>query len=269
MIQNMQKILLCPPTYFDIEYAINPWMHIEAKVNREKVLEEFKQLKQIYSKLGAQFNEIQPTKGLPDQVYTTDMGLPVGKLFIKSNFKYGQRKPEATIGAEYFTSLGYAIYNIPPSISFEGEGDLIKNGDRYFMGWGQRTSYEAEEYLSIALQKEIIPLKLKNPSFFHLDTCFAPLNKDVAIYYPKAFSTDSKQTLAKYFKELIAIEQHDADVFACNLVILDKHIIIHEGLSPELKNKMEQYGFTVHSLDMTEYLKGGGSVKCVSLQIFE
>lgn len=265
----MQKILLCPPIYFDIEYAINPWMHIEQKVNREKVMREFENLKSTYKKIGADFDELQPTKGLPDQVYTTDMGLPVGKLFIKSNFKYGQRKPEATIGAEYFTSKGYAVYNIPPTVSFEGEGDLIKNNDRYFMGWGQRTMYEAEEYLHIALQKEVIPLKLKNPSFFHLDTCFAPLNNEVAIYYPKAFSLDSRQTLAKCFKELIPIDQKDADAFACNLVILDKHIVIHEGLSPELRNTMESYGFKIHGLDMSEYLKGGGSVKCVSLQIFE
>ncbi|HRN70700.1 MAG TPA: arginine deiminase family protein [Candidatus Woesebacteria bacterium] len=265
----MQKLLLCPPTYFDIAYAINPWMHIDKKVSRIKVLEEYTNLKNKYTELGVEFDELQPTQGLPDQVYTTDMGLPVGKLFIKSNFKYGQRKPEATIGAEYFTSLGYAVYNIPPSLSFEGEGDLIKNGDRYFMGWGQRTMYEAEEYLSIALQKQVIPLKLIHPSFFHLDTCFAPLNTDVAMYYPKAFSTDSKQTLSKYFKKLIAIEQLDADVFACNLIILENNIVIHGELSYSLKKEIEKYGFIIHTVDMSEYLKGGGSVKCVSLQIFE
>lgn len=268
MYQNMQKILLCPPLYFDIEYAINPWMHIDQKVNREKVLKEYANLKNKYTELGVQFDELQPTQGLPDQVYTTDMGLPVGKLFIKSNFKYGQRKPEATIGAEYFTSKKYAVYNLPPTISFEGEGDLIKNNDRYFMGWGQRTMYKAEEYLQIALQKEVIPLKMINPSFFHLDTCFAPLNNDVAIYYPKAFSEDGRQTLKQYFKEIIPIHKKDADAFACNLVMFNKNIVVHEGLSKELRKKIESYGFIVHGLDMSEYLKGGGSVKCVSLQIF-
>lgn len=269
MYQNMQKILLCPPTYFDIEYAINPWMHIDQKVNRTKVLEEYQNLKNKYTELGVEFDELKPTKSLSDQVYTTDIGLPIGKLFIKSNFKYGQRKPEATIGAEYFTAKKYAIYQIPPAISYEGEGDLIKNGDRYFMGWGQRTMYKAEEYLQIALQKEVIPLQLINPNFFHLDTCFAPLNSDVAIYYPKAFSEDARQTLKEYFKELIPIHKKDADVFACNLVILEKNIVIHKGLSADLKKIIESYDFTVHGLDMREYLKGGGSVKCVSLQIFE
>lgn len=265
----MQKILLCPPTFFDIEYAINPWMDIDTKINSQKVWHEFETLKNIYRKIGVTFDELSPTKGLPDQVFTTDIGVPLGKLFVRSNFKYGQRKPESFIGSEYFENKGYAIFTIPPSISYEGEGDLIKMEDTFYMGWGQRTSYEAAEYLSIALRHEVIPIKLINPSFFHLDTCFAPLTKDTAIYYPGAFSFEGTQILASHFEDLIPIEKKDADAFACNVIIIGKNIIMHNGLSSKLSAIIESYGFTIYGLDMTEYLKGGGSVKCVSLQIFD
>ena len=265
----MKTILLCPPEYFDIEYSINPWMHIEDKVNRNDVFDEYTALKKLYSKLGVTYDELQPTKGLPDQVYTTDTGLPIGKLFIKSNYKFGERKPEAKVAAEYFENKGYAIFQLPPTVSFEGEGDLLRMDHTFFMGWGQRSSYQAEEYLTTALQKEIVPLQLTNPNFFHLDTCFAPLRSDVAIYCPDAFTDEGKQTLSEYFEDLIPVDRADADAFACNLVIIEKNILVNERISEKLRTRIESYGFTVHGLKMHEYLKGGGSVKCVSLQVFE
>jgi N-dimethylarginine dimethylaminohydrolase len=32
----MKKVLLCPPTYFDVEYEINPWMHKEVRPDKKK-----------------------------------------------------------------------------------------------------------------------------------------------------------------------------------------------------------------------------------------
>ena len=266
---SAKKILLCSPVYYDIEYSINPWMHIEEKVNRKDVLNEYTELKKLYDKLKIPYDELTPVKGLPDQVYITDTGVPVGKLFIKSNFRYGQRKPESAIAALYFEKKGYAVYNLPPTVSFEGQGDLIRADHTFFMGWGQRTSYEAEDFLIHALHKEVVTLQLTNPSFFHLDTCFAPLSQNIAIYYPDAFTDEGKQILDEYFEDLIAIDEADANVFACNLVIIENHIIINRKISKKLKSKLESYGFTVHGLKMTEYLQGGGSVKCLSLQIFK
>ena len=265
---SAKQILLCPPTYYDIEYSINPWMHIEDKVDRKEVLKEYRQLKKLYDKFDLPYDELTPTKGLPDQVYTTDTGIPVGKLFIKSNFRYGQRKPESTVAAKYFEEKGYAIYNLPPTISFEGQGDLIRVDHTFFMGWGQRTTYEAEEYLMLALQKDVVTLQLTNPNFFHLDTCFAPLQNGVAIYYPDAFSDEGKQRLDENFEDLIPINQKDADAFACNLIRIDDHVLMNKNISDDLKKTFEKYDLKVHELKMTEYLKGGGCVKCVSLQIF-
>ena len=265
---NAKKILLCPPVYYDIEYSINPWMHIEEKVNKKDVLSEYKELKKLYDKLQIPYDELTPTNGLPDQVYTTDTGVPVGKIFIKSNFRYGQRKPESAVSAAYFEKKGYAVYNLPPTVSFEGQGDLVRADHTYFMGWGQRTSYEAEDFLIHALQKEVVTLQLTNPNFFHLDTCFAPLSQNIAIYYPGAFTDEGKQTLDEYFEDLIAVYRNDANAFACNVIKIDNHILVNKNISDNLKKTLENYGFTVHGLKMTEYLKGGGSVKCVSLQIF-
>ena len=63
---SAKHTLLCPPVYFDIEYSINPWMHIEEKVNRSDVLNEYRHLKKLYDKLNVPYDELTPTNGLPD-----------------------------------------------------------------------------------------------------------------------------------------------------------------------------------------------------------
>lgn len=98
----MKKILLCPPTFFNIEYEINPWMDIESEIDRDKVLQEYDELKATYAKLGVEYFEMQPNHELPDQVYTTDTGHPEANTFIKSNFKFIQRRHEADIAEAFF-----------------------------------------------------------------------------------------------------------------------------------------------------------------------
>jgi N-dimethylarginine dimethylaminohydrolase len=31
----MKKILMCPPTAYDIEYEINPWMHMDNQPSKK------------------------------------------------------------------------------------------------------------------------------------------------------------------------------------------------------------------------------------------
>lgn len=262
-----KKILLCPPTFYDIEYEINPWMNISNKVNRKQAFEEYNLLKQCYQKIGVNFYELTPTQGLPDQVYTTDTGHPEGNIFIKSNYRYPQRRKEADIAAEFFKSKGYEIKTIPDNIFLEGQGDFLKVNGTYFFGWGKRSSFEAKEYLEKIVQKEIIDIELKDPYFYHLDTCLGPLSADTAIICESAFTPENLEKIKKQFKTLIPTSKEDNDVLACNLIVVDKNVIVN-GISQSLKSKIESLGYTVHTVPMKEYLKGGGSIKCVSLQIF-
>ncbi len=47
----------------------------------------------------------------------------------------------------------------------------------------------------------VIPLKLIDEKFYHLDTCFYPLLDDTVMYYPEAFNSDSLQIIEKNVAE--------------------------------------------------------------------
>lgn len=264
----MKKILLCPPTFYDIEYEINPWMNIGNKVDKAIVLEEYEELKSTYQSLGAEVLEIEPVKGLPDMVYAANFGFVKDNTFVKSNFKYPQRREESNYSRKYFKNLGFRIAEMPTEVTFEGQGDLLYSHGKYFMGYGKRSSLRAKKYIENFLQGEVFELKLSDPYFYHCDMSFAPLDDKTVVINRNSFDKDGLEKIYKNFQNVIGTDAPDNKVFCCNLVMVGKNIVAGKGISQELKNNLTKYGFITHEVEMTEYRKGGGSVKCLTLEFF-
>jgi N-dimethylarginine dimethylaminohydrolase len=265
----MKKLVLCPPVYFDITYEINPWMNVDNKILKERVTAQYHSLQQVYTSLHIPFFEITPQEGLSDQVFTTDTGHAERNMFIKSNFRYPERRKESDIMAEFLKKKGYAIHTLPEHIYFEGQGDFVRNTNAYFLGYGKRSMKEAAPLLSEILKKPVLPIELKNPYFYHLDTCFTALSSEYAMMYLPAFTPESIRLIAEHYKKVIPVDEADARQFVCNLIPYGKHIILNAGISENLSKTLTGLGFEIHQVDMSEYIKGGGNIKCVSLQLYD
>jgi len=63
---------------------------------------------------------------------------------------------------------------------------------------------------------------------------------------------------------VFAVPENEAKHFACNAVVLGKHVIMPANC-PETKNHLEHKGFTVFECDMSEFIKAGGACKCLTL----
>ncbi len=264
----MKKVLLCQPTFYDIEYEINPWMHVENKVDKNKVLEEYKQLKDAYQSLGVKVLEIEPIKGLPDMIYAANIGFAKDNLFIKSNFKFPQRRKESIYSKIFFQNLNYKVAELPENIYFEGQGDLLYCNGKYFMGYGKRSSIEAKKYLEDFLKTEITEFKLSDPYFYHLDMSFAPLDDSTVLINKNSFDKEGLEKIYQCYNNVITSSDSDNKIFACNLVVAGKNIVIGKGISAMLRINLNKLGFEIYEIPMNEYRKGGGSVKCLTLEFF-
>jgi len=265
----MKRIIMCPPEYYNIEYSINPWMNTKNRVKKEKAFQQFQDLKNVFINNGVEVAELIPVEGLPDMIYATNSGYAEDKIFIKSNFKAFQRLHEADSAAKYFKEHGYEIYTLPKNITFEGEGDLIRSENKYFIGFGNRTDVMAKDYIEDILNKEIFNLELVNPYFYHLDTCLGPLNDNVVVINPEAFTKEGLKIIKSEFNNIIIAGETDNNILACNLVVNKNDVFIGKGISEKLRNEIEGYGFNVNEIAMSEFLKGGGSIKCLTLEIFD
>ncbi|MDP6467463.1 MAG: hypothetical protein QF918_06975, partial [Pirellulaceae bacterium] len=87
-------ILMCPPTFFGIEYEINPWMSRARQADQALAMRQWESLRQILKDCGTRISLQTPQQGLPDMVFTANAGLIYGRTVVLSRFRYPQRQGE-------------------------------------------------------------------------------------------------------------------------------------------------------------------------------
>ncbi len=264
------RFLMCRPQYFDVGYVINPWMAENVhQVDFTKAAEQWDGLRRMVE-TRARVQLIEPEPGLPDMVFTANAGLVVGDRAVLSNFRYQERKPEEPHFERWFEDQGLHVHTLPRAITFEGAGDALLDRERgcVWMGYGHRSGREAGPLVERILGLEVIPLELTDPRFYHLDTCFCPLPRGHALYYPQAFSKSSLELLEARFPEGQAIlaGEEDAVRFACNAVNIGDTVILNDASEP-LTGALRAAGFQVRRSPLTEFLRAGGAAKCLTLRM--
>lgn len=263
----METILMCPPEFYNVSYIINPWMSGNIGfVDTDLAKRQWETLYNTISRF-ANVEIIQPQIGLPDMVFTANAGAIINDVFYLSKFKYGARTGEE----KFFKEWAQKKYKVVELIhDFEGAGDLLYSGinDIHFMGYGKRSVEAASLELSSYSGAKIIPLELVTEDFYHLDTCFCPLNDGSIMLHYNAIKSYSWGIINHIFEgNIINVDKTDAALFACNAVNIDNNIILPKGISLKLETQLSNRGFVVHQVDLSEFIKAGGAAKCLTLKI--
>lgn len=263
---------MCSPDHYDVDYVINPWMEGNIhKSSRDRAVEQWQGLYQII-KQHAIVDLVPPQKGVPDMVFTANAGLVLGDVAVLSRFYHPERQGEEPHFKQWFEDRGFTVYELPPELPFEGAGDALfdREGGWLWAGYGFRSELDSHPYLAKWLDVEVLSLRLMDERFYHLDTCFCPLNNGYLLYYPPAFDAYSNRLIEMRVPaaKRIAISEPDAINFACNAVNVDRAIILNKA-SAELKQRLNAAGFEVIETPLTEFLKAGGAAKCLTLRSTE
>ena len=189
-------VLMCPPDFYGIEYEINPWMHRDRPSNRENAAAQWKALYELLKSLGVEVHLLEPQPGWPDLVFTANAGMICRSTVFLASFRHPARQGETPIDAAWFASHGFNTITLPPGMFFEGAGDALFCGDTLFGGYLIRSDAGALHWLGAQMGCRVLPLQLVDSRFYHLDTCFCPLDPQTAIWYPPAFDVYARQALA-------------------------------------------------------------------------
>ena len=266
------RFLMCPPTFFGVEYIINPWMEGQVHAtNLSLAHQQWIALHDLLAAQGAVFS-MTAVKGLPDLVFTANAGLVYGRCAIVSSFRCAERQPESSHFAASFEAHGFEVHHLSGGVNFEGAGDALfsRSEPLLWMGHGMRSSREACEPVQKLVDVEVQPLRLRNPSFYHLDTCFCPLERGYLLYYPDAFDEAGLGTIEKRVpaEKRIAVDHDDAAKFACNAVNVGRTVIAN-SFSNDLALRLYDAGFTTITTPLSEFMRSGGAAKCLSLRLNE
>jgi N-dimethylarginine dimethylaminohydrolase len=215
---------------------------------------------------------VLPQPNSPDMVFTANAGLVKGNRFIVSRFRYPERQYEEPYFADWFMDRGYDVSLMPRDVPFEGAGDALfdRKDGVLWMAHGHRSISAAREVLAGHLGVEIATLKLVDQRFYHLDTCFCPLEGGYAMYYPPAFDEASRALIEQRVPAArrIPIDEEDALAFACNAVNIDRTVVVNRA-TPAFVNALAAKKFSVVQTPLSEFMKAGGSAKCLTLRLDE
>ncbi len=262
--------LMCPPDLYEVSYVINPWMtgNVHAS-SKSEAAAQWEQLHAVISRF-ARVELVQPQPGSPDMVFTANAGLVRHGVVALSRFLHPERQGEEPHFGKWFGDSGLAVREMPRSAPFEGEGDALFewDGSRLWAGHGVRTLQSSHQRLMDLWGIEVISLRLVNPRFYHLDTCFCPLFGGYVMYFPDAFDVESRAKIEERYPQerRICVDDADALRFACNAINIGRVIILNE-VSGRLSRLLEELGFCVVQVPVSEFLKAGGAAKCLVLRL--
>lgn len=157
-----QRFLMCRPTYFAVDYAINPWMDPTAPVDADLAIRQWEQLRRTYLDLGHEVDLIEPVAGLPDMVFAANGGTVIDGKAMAVQFRDPQRADEAPAYRAWFEGAGFEMYD--PKHVNEGEGDVLLAGDHLLAGTGFRTAHASHAQLQEVFGYPVITMQLVAPA---------------------------------------------------------------------------------------------------------
>ena len=270
---NVTGVLMCRPSFFTVRDVKNPFMHVDAVVDREAASRQWTSLHDAFDRLGVTPQVVDAVEDFEDMVFAANQafvgaGTLHARFVVPSRMRHPSRRREVPYYIEWFARNGFAIVDAGLEGEFlEGHGDLLQHPERdvVWAGHGFRSSAEGVARFARAVRAEgleIEPLQLVDPVFYHLDTCFAPLNEDAAMVYPDALAAESLDALRRGWKRLHEIARDDALQFVCNGVAVGRHFIVSH-LTPALRSILERENLTPVVVDASEFEKAGGSIFCL------
>jgi N-dimethylarginine dimethylaminohydrolase len=187
-----------------------------------------------------------------------------------ASFTHPERQPEGPAYMDWFGSAGFDV-RAPQNIN-EGEGDFLFVGGVILAGTGFRSATHSHDELATIFGREVVTLRLINPSFYHLDTAIAvldpaaPAGQANIAYLESAFDEPSLAILRERFPDAILATEEDAAVLGLNSYS-DGYNVVIASRAKDFERQLRERGYNPIGVDLSELLLGGGGVKCCTLEL--
>ncbi|MDQ4138425.1 MAG: N-dimethylarginine dimethylaminohydrolase [Actinomycetota bacterium] len=264
------SVLMCRPDHFTVSYRINPWMYPQQPTDTALAVRQWEVLYRTYLDLGFDVHLIDPIAGLPDMVYAANGGFVLDGIAYGASFTHPERQPEGPAYLKWFTDAGFDV-RVPETVN-EGEGDFLLVADVILAGTGFRSATASHDEIGRIFGREVVSLNLVNPNFYHLDTAVAVLDarpgadRPRIAYLPSAFDEASLEVLRTRFPDAILATDEDAAVLGLNSFSDGQNVVI-ASRATTFAEQLRDAGYSPVGVDLSELLRGGGGVKCCTLEL--
>jgi N-dimethylarginine dimethylaminohydrolase len=266
----MKNILLVDPNNFQLETSINPWMNVDVEVDPDKMKEQWINIKDELENLNCNVEVLPSQKNLPDMVFAANAGMVYKEVSVISSFRDKSRKGEEDHFYNWFKKTFPKVEKIKGSKNFwEGQAcSVIWDTNAIFSISSRANEESAKQLIKIwsLEQYDYRLIELIDPFFYHLDVCFCLINDDTAMLCPMAFKQADYEWISSKFSNIINVTYDDALNFSCNACVIENNILLNDNISSDLENKLKQFELNLIKINVSEFIKSGGGVKCLIFQ---
>jgi N-dimethylarginine dimethylaminohydrolase len=261
-----RRYLMCPPEHFGVLYEINPWMHREVAVDVDRANAQWEGLVALLREAGAENETIAPHPEWPDMVFTANAGIVNGRQFVPSHFRNPERQGETPIFAAWFDEREYHVVHLPEELDHEGAGEALPFGGVLLSAYRFRSDAASHAEVSRLLHVPVRSIELVDPRYYHLDITFCPLDDRRALCVPDAWDAYGRRVVEALVPEPLVLDADEAASFQANSVVIGRTVVM-PSCSPRVGRQLEAWGFDVAVADVSEFLKAGGGVRCLTLAL--
>jgi N-dimethylarginine dimethylaminohydrolase len=261
-----RRYLMCPPEHFGVLYEINSWMHTEVRVDVDLAMAQWSALVDTLRAAGAEIELQEPVPGLPDLVFTANAGIVNGRQFVPARFRHPERQGETPHDIAWFAAHGFEIDELPLGVSHEGAGDALPFGSALVSGYRMRTDAASHAYLSRLTGAPVRSVELVDPRLYHLDITFCPLDDRRALVAPMGWDRYGCKVIESLVPEPLELDADATLAFCANSVVVGQTVVMPSCPVP-VGRQLEEWGFEVAVVDVSEFQKAGGACRCLTLAL--
>jgi hypothetical protein len=258
----------------------NHYMDLASPADSGRALRQFRRLVQLIRESGTEVLVFPGSARTPDDVFPNNVfGTVPGRLVI-GNMRYPLRRLEAErqdIPA-YFRERGYRIVDLrEKNCVAELTGVLILDRARRigFCGMSERVDRAGVEAMHQAFDLRLSYCFPLTPDEYHTNVVFSVLAARACVLYPDACA-DSRavEAIAAAFPgRALMLDKNEKDHFVGNCISLNDSALFMsqaaaDALRPSSRRQLESWGFRIHSTELDELEKAGGSLRCMVAKIF-
>ena len=221
-----------------------------------------------------------------NQIFSRDIAFVIGEKLVISNI-IKDREKEINAIENIISQINPSnIIRLSNKARIEG-GDVIIHNDHIFIGYSKEEDFKQfqvartneiaiEEIKENFSNKKIVAFELKKSDYqakenaLHLDCCFQPIGKKMAIIYEEGFKRkEDVDYIKRLFGEdkLIKITQKEMYDMNSNVFSISEDTIVSEIGFKRLNSILRTKGFKVEEIKFSEIAKMEGLLRCTTLPL--
>lgn len=269
-VESLKAVLMRRPGK-EIENFDHDVVRFRDNVDAELFRKQHDDLAQIYSEHGVQVYYVEEQReDRPNAVYVRDLMFmtPEGAIITRPGM--AARRGEERYVAMALAKLGVPILRTINSDGiFEGANAMWVDRHTVILATSSRTNKSGYEQVEYELKRigvdHIIHMQIPS-SNIHIDGILNFASEDIAMIHASQVPYDVCDALRrKGIKILEAPSTKEvSETLGCNFVAIKPGLVVQAAGNPLTKEVLENNGVKVISAEVSEFLKGRGTIHCTT-----